>query len=58
MMGRCNEPGPWGSFCTDYPGHRYSHYDGSADRSWQDDWREDIPPEGGGTLIETEDDDG
>ena len=50
----CNEPGPWGTICTDYPGHQYSHYDGSDDSSWQDDWREDTPPAGGGTLKESQ----
>lgn len=38
--GKCDEPGPWGAVCTDYPGHRYSHYDGGKDSSWQDDWRD------------------
>lgn len=50
----CNEPGPWGAVCTDWPAHRYSHFDGSKDTSWQDDWREETPPEGGGTLIDDE----
>lgn len=57
IAGRCNEPGPWGKFCTDYPYHRFSHYDATDDSSWQDDWREDTPPEGGGTYNETENDD-
>jgi len=37
---RCAEPGPWGTVCTDYPGHRYAHYDASDDSSWTDDWRD------------------
>jgi hypothetical protein len=55
-MSRCMEPGPWGAVCTDYPMHDYSHYDSRKDVSWQPDWREDTPPEGGGTYIEPEDD--
>ena len=55
--GDCDEPGPWGARCTEWTGHRWSHYDGSADRSWQDDWRDDTPPAGGGTLIEFDNDD-
>lgn len=42
--GQCNEPGPYGTICTDYPGHRYAHYDGSDDSSWTDDWREWADP--------------
>lgn len=52
IPGRCNEPGPWGTICTDYPGHVYSHYDASDGASWQDDWREEVPPAGGGTYDE------
>ena len=54
IPGRCNEPGPWGTFCTDYPYHRFSHYDAADDASWQDDWRENTPPSGGGTDNEDE----
>ncbi|WP_230670979.1 hypothetical protein [Rathayibacter sp. Leaf248] len=53
----CAEPGPYGSHCTDYLGHRYSHYDAGDDRSWQDDWREDISPAGGGTYEDDEESD-
>jgi hypothetical protein len=41
--GCCAEPGPWGTVCTESPGHAYSHYDAQDDSSWQDDWREDGP---------------
>ncbi|MFJ4168512.1 hypothetical protein ACIPY3_03270 [Paenarthrobacter sp. NPDC089714] len=50
--GQCNEPGPWGTICTDHPGHRYSHFDSGKGNSWQDDWKDDTPIEGGGTLQE------
>lgn len=49
IPGRCAEPGPRGTFCTDYPNHDYSHYDAIDDSSWQDDWRDTTPPAGGGT---------
>lgn len=48
--GACNEPGPWGTICTEWLWHNYSHYDASDDSSWQDDWRENTSVEGGGTL--------
>lgn len=32
----CGQRGPWGETCSDRPGHDYSHYDGSADVSWND----------------------
>jgi len=51
----CAEPGPYGAHCTEDPGHRYSHYDGGDDSSWQDDWRDWTHVNGGG--YEREDDD-
>lgn len=54
---KCAELGPWGAHCTDWPGHRYSHYDASDDVSWQDDWREITSVAGGGTWIDDDDDD-
>lgn len=56
IKGRCNEPGPWGAACTDWPLHRYSCHDAGKDVSWQPDWREDTPPEGGGSYIEEPED--
>ena len=52
IPGRCNEPGPWGTICTGYPNHRYSHHDASDGASWQNDWKETTPPDGGGTDTE------
>ncbi|MET3349624.1 UNVERIFIED_ORG: hypothetical protein ABID57_001296 [Arthrobacter sp. UYEF1] len=56
--GNCNETGPWEAICTDHPGHRYSHYDSGKDTSWQDDWKDDTPPAGGGTYIDESEADG
>lgn len=43
----CGDDGPWGTRCTQDPGHRYAHYDASDDSSWTDDvmrgWVEDHP---------------
>lgn len=33
---QCGARGPFGSTCTDYPGHSYAHYDMGEDRSWTD----------------------
>jgi hypothetical protein len=45
--GTCGDDGPWGTRCTEDPGHRYAHYDASDDSSWTDDvmreWAEDHP---------------
>lgn len=45
--GTCGELGPWGTRCTDDPGHDYAHYDASDDSSWTDylmrEWLEDHP---------------
>lgn len=52
IPGRCAEPGPWGTYCTDCPNHDYSHYDATDDSSWQDDWREHTPVNGGGNMFD------
>lgn len=49
---QCGVLGPWGATCTQPAGHQYSHYSGRTDSSWQDEWRDEIPPSGGGTLDE------
>lgn len=32
----CGAPGPYGSHCTDYPGHEYSCYDAGDDVSFNE----------------------
>lgn len=34
--GQCSARGPYREQCTDVAGHRYAHYDASADVSWTD----------------------
>lgn len=54
IPGTCAEPGPWGAYCSDYPGHRHVHYDMAEDRGWRDGWQEHTPVEGGGKKHKTE----
>ena len=45
--GICDEPGPGDAHCTLDLVHRWSHYDATADSSWNDDspagWQTDLP---------------
>lgn len=54
MPGDCGAPGPWGAECTEFYAHRWSHYNSGRDSSWRDDWRDETPPEGGGTYVDEE----
>ena len=49
IPGRCNEPGPRATHCTEHPLHRYSCHDAQDDSSWNDrspvDWQADTPHE-------------